>query len=295
MHEKNISSDFPFESRYVTVNDAEIHYIEQGEGDPILFIHGIPTSNYLWRNIIPDVSQYGRCIAPDLVGMGKSSKPDIAYSVFEQIIYINRFIEAMKLTNITLVVHGWGSVIGLDYAMRNQENIKGLVFYESHLRPAIDSDMLSLPVQQIASLLSNYDLSHEAIMQENYFITKFLPSCVLRQLTEEELKKYEEPFQTKESRQPLWQYAQELPIGGRANDVVNLISNYSEKLQQSKLPKLLMYAIPGFITTIETVRWCNDRLNNLKVVDLGEALHFVQETNPRKFSQTLADWYQKLS
>ncbi|MEL6101950.1 MAG: alpha/beta fold hydrolase [Pseudomonadota bacterium] len=131
MSKKPISPEFPFESRFLEVHGSNIHYIEEGEGDPILFLHGNPTSNYLWRNIIPYLSGQGRCIAPDLIGMGKSDKPDINYGFVDSYRYLSAFIEQMKLRSVTLVVHDWGSGLGLHYANLNRDNIKGVAFMES--------------------------------------------------------------------------------------------------------------------------------------------------------------------
>jgi len=125
----DISAEFPYASHYIEVLGSKMHYVEQGSGDPILFLHGIPSSSYLWRNIIPFLADKGRCIAVDLIGLGKSDKPDIAYTVFDHIRYIEAFINALGLTNLTIVMHAWGSVIGFDYAMRNEANIKALAFF----------------------------------------------------------------------------------------------------------------------------------------------------------------------
>jgi haloalkane dehalogenase len=134
-YEQNISAEFPFESNYVEVLGSQMHYIDEGEGDPILFIHGNPTSSYLWRNIIPYVEPYGRAIAVDLIGMGKSDKPDIGYRFVDHAKYLEAFIEKLDLKNITLVVHDWGSALGFNYAMQNEDNIKGIAFMEAFLMP----------------------------------------------------------------------------------------------------------------------------------------------------------------
>lgn len=291
---EGISSEFPFESKYVEVFGSNIHYVDEGSGDPMLFLHGMPTSNYLWRNIIPEVSKEARCIAPDLIGMGKSDKPDIEYTIFDHIKYIEGFIEALDLKNITLVLHGWGSLIGFHYAMNHQDNVKAIVFYESHLRPNTTWDMLSLPVQQLASVFTDQETTYREVVKNNFFITQALPSGVLRTLSEKEKRYYSEPFSTPESRKPLLQYAHELPVGQDTGEIVDLISDYSEKLKSSTLPKLMFYAVPGFITTIDTVQWAQSNLNNLEVVDLGEAMHFVQETDPKLFANELLEWYQAL-
>ncbi len=135
MKQKDISSDFPYKSNYTDIHGSRIHYIDEGEGDPILFLHGNPTSSYLWRNIIPHLTPHARCIALDLIGMGKSDKPDIEYRFVDHFKYIEGFVEKMGLKNITLVIHDWGSALGFHYAMRNEDNIKGIAFMEAILKP----------------------------------------------------------------------------------------------------------------------------------------------------------------
>ncbi len=133
--QKEISPAFPFQSKFVDVLGSRMHYVEEGAGDPVLFLHGNPTSSYLWRNVIPHVSPLGRCIAPDLIGMGKSDKPDIGYGFFDHSRYVEGFIEALGLQNITLVIHDWGSALGFHYARRHEGNVKGIAFMEAIVRP----------------------------------------------------------------------------------------------------------------------------------------------------------------
>lgn len=294
MSETEISELFPFESKFVEVNGSKMHYIEEGEGDPILFVHGVPTSSYLWRNVIPHMRQVGRCIAVDLIGMGKSDKPDIDYRVFDHIEYFNGFIEQLGLKNLTLVMHAWGSLIGFDYAMRHEDNMKGLAFLEAHIRPVTDWEKVSLPVQELAKLLETEDGGYSVLMNSNYFVDRVLPGGILRQLTDTELAHYREPFSEAGTRRPLWQYLQDLPLDDGPQDVVDLITNYSNKLQTSQLPKLMLYAVPGFNTTMETVQWAKKQLPNIELVDIGDALHYAQETNPVTIANTVADWYAKL-
>lgn len=294
MSNGEISAKFPFESNFVEVEGVKIHYIDEGEGDPVLFLHGIPTSCYVWRNIIPPLAKSARCIAPDLVGMGKSDKPKIEYTIFDHIKFIEGFIEKLGLKNITLVLHGWGSVVGFHYAMRHEDNVKAIAFYESHVRAIEDWDMLSLPVQQFSMLFDDRNRSYREVVEKNFFIDTVLPTGVLRDLSDEELSYYREPFAEPDDRLPLWQYVQELPLGKERTDVVNLIDEYSKKLRASKMPKLMFFAVPGFITTIDTVSWCRDNLQNLEIIDLGEAMHFAQESNPDAFATNLEQWYQEL-
>ena len=290
----DIDTEVTSPSHYVEVLGSKMHYIAQGEGEPILFVHGIPTSAYLWRNVIPQVADLGRCIAVDLIGMGKSDKPDIEYSVFDHCRYLAAFIEALNLKNVTLVLHAWGSVIGFDYAMRYESNIKALAFVEAHIRPAVSWEMVSLPVQELTSLLELPDGGYDVVMNSNYFVNKVLPNGVLRQLSKAELDHYLAPFSQPGSCKPLWQYLQDLPLGNEKTAVVDLISDYSTRLIKSSVPKLMMYAIPGFITTVDTIQWARDNLKELSSVDIGDGLHYPQESNPQRISSELANWYAKL-
>lgn len=285
----------PISSKAIEIKGSKIHYLEQGKGDPIVFLHGMPTSSYIWRNIIPELSESARCIAPDLIGMGKSDKPDIEYRIFDHIAYVDDFIAALDLKNITFVLHGWGSLIGFDHASRHEKNIKGLAFFESHVRPTTDWNMLSLPVQQLASLLKRPGASYRAIVQQNYLVKKLLPKGVMRTLSPEEIDEYAKPFPTADTRKPLWQYIQDLPLGEGPDDVVALIDAYSKWLEKTPVPKLMLYAIPGFITTVATVQWARDNLNNLTLVGLDDVLHFVQESVPELLSEKLREWYLDLN
>src|SRR5579872_6570646 len=197
MSKPNISADFPYKSHYVDIYGSKMHYIKEGEGDPILFLHGIPVSSYVWRNIIPHLAGLGTCIAPDLIGFGKSDKPDIEYTMTDHIKYIDQFIETLKLDKIIIVMHGWGSIIGFDYAMRHPEKCKGLVFYEAYLRP-INADDISLPYQEQILSWQEQDSVTDLIMNGMHFVDKVLPQSVMRQLSEKELSYYRDPFKTKD-------------------------------------------------------------------------------------------------
>jgi len=288
----DMSAEFNYPSQYAQVYGSKIHYIEQGSGDPILFLHGIPTSCYLWRNIIPFLAPLGRCIAPDLIGLGRSDVPDISYTIEDHIRYIEEFINTKKLKNITFIMHGWGSLIGFDYAMRHSNNCKGMVFYEAFLRPLQGHD-LSLPYQeQLRELQAEVDTKGPEL-NPTFFVDKLLPQSMLHHLTLEEMKHYQEPLAKSEAiAKVLRQYWQELPRGDGKGKIDQLIEHYSKKLTQSELPKLLLYSIPGFITTIATVMWAKEHLPNIEVGDLGEELHFAQETRPQLMGELISAWLQ---
>ncbi|GAB4391405.1 MAG: haloalkane dehalogenase [Gammaproteobacteria bacterium] len=289
-----IATDFPFKSHFVNVHGAKMHYVDEGEGDPLVFIHGIPTSSYLWRNIIPALSNQARCIALDLIGMGQSDKPDIDYTVFDHIHYLEGFISALDLKNVTFMLHAWGSVIGFDYAMRNEENVKALAFTEAQLRPAVNPEMVALPMHELAAVLGQEDGGYDVVMNTDYYIDKIFPGTIVRRLSPEELAYYHAPFSKPGSRKPIWQFLQDLPLGKQRTDVVALIERYSQKLTQSQLPKLMFYAVPGFNTTIETVKWAKDHLPHLTQIAVEDALHYPQESNPQVISEALSEWYSNL-
>src|SRR3990167_520739 len=294
MTSEKVSASCPYSSHYVDVYGSKMHYLEEGEGDPIVFLHGIPTSSYLWRNIIPYVASLGRCIAPDLVGMGKSDKPDIEYTISDHIRYIEKFIEVLQLDNIVFFLHGWGSVIGLDYAMRHEKKCKGIAVYESFLKPFHKED-LSLPLHEQLIVLQNEKASAEKLVNEGMrFVDRMLSQGMMLKLTDIEKQQYQEPFSKPGTGKPLQQYLREFPRGDNKSVVDKLIDHYSKRLIHSKLPKLMLYSVPGFITTMETVIWAKETVPNLELVDIGEELHFAQESCRKLMGEALSIWLQGL-
>lgn len=293
MTHSTISPDYPFEPHFVQVHGSRIHYIDEGSGDPILFLHGNPTWSYVWRNIIPYVTPFGRCLAPDLIGMGRSDKPDIEYRLVDHIKYVEGFIEQLGLKNITLVLHDWGSVIGFHYATRHENNIKALAFMEAALHPMPGWDDLPPENRTFFQTVKGPD-SWDLIVNQNMFIEQFLQSLVLRQLAPEEMTYYREPYLEPINRKPLWRWPQEVSIGGDPADVQAILSAYSQKLPQSDLPKLLFYSSPGFILPAPLVSWCRQNLKNLATVDVGPGNHILQEENPHLIGAELAKWYRTL-
>jgi haloalkane dehalogenase len=289
-------------SHYMEVDGDLMHYLTcSGEGKSLsdakhqdstmVFLHGMPTSSHTWRHIMPACADVAHCIAPDLIGMGRSSKPSIPYRVVDHLFYLETFLNQLGRDKITLVMHGWGSVLGFDYAMRYPERIEGLVFYEAHVRPVLDWGTLSLPVQQLLSMIQSGEITRDAVMHENVFMDMLLPMATMGKLDESSLDYYHSVFATPESRLPLWQYLQDLPIVGWADDVVGMISEYASWLQATDIPKLMIYSLPGFMTTMDTVAWCQLHLPHLQVLEVGEAMHFAQETKPVAFREGLLSWY----
>ena len=281
-------------SNFIDVYGSKLHYLKIGSGDPIVFIHGMPTSSYLWRNILPGCSKNGTCYAPDLIGMGGSDKPDIAYTIDDHIKYISGFIKALNLKNITFVLHAWGSIIGFEYARLHPENIKAIAFYESHIKTIDTESESSLPVSEFVSLIKYQDNVYKKVIEDNFLLKNFLNVGMMNSLSKDDLEVYRRPFLNEKDRMVLLQYINELPFGRKANRVSDMIDIYSKFLQESKFPKLLIYAIPGFTTSVSVITWANENLPNLTIADLGDGLHFAQETNPISFTKALNDWIESL-
>jgi haloalkane dehalogenase len=288
-----ISAEFPFKSNYIEVEGSNIHYVDEGSGDPILFLHGNPTSSYLWRNIIPHMTAHGRCIAPDLIGMGKSDKPSLSYRFFDHYKYIKGFIEKLELKNVTLVIHDWGSGLGFHYAMENESNVKGIAFMEALVKPMKWDDFPSGNKVGF-KLFRTPVIGWFMLSVMNMFLTRLVPQMIVRKLSVAETDYYRVPFKTIQSRKPVRQWPCEIPIDGQPSDVHEMMSNYSQKLQESELPKILFFANPGAIINSPDVDWCKQNLKNLKVVDVGKGLHYIQEDNPHKIGEELSKWYQNL-
>jgi haloalkane dehalogenase len=292
MAAKENLADFPFESKFIEVHGSRMHYVDEGSGDAILFLHGNPTSSYLWRNIIPYLTPLGRCIAPDLIGMGRSDKPDIDYRFFDHVKYLEGFIEKLGLEKITFVIHDWGSALGFHYAMRNEGNVKGLAFMEAIVAPVPGWEVFPEDFRKIFQGFRTPEVGWDMIVNKNMFIEQILPGATLRKFTDNEMERYREPYRDPKSRKPLWRWPNEIPISGEPADVTKAVVKYNQWLAGSMLPKLLFYATPGAILTAPMVEWCKANLKNLMTVDLGPGIHYLQEDHPHLIGTELAAWYK---
>lgn len=296
--ENDISPDYPFEPHYLEVFGSKMHYIEEGQGEPIVFIHGNPTWSYLWRNVLPHLVPYGRCIALDLIGYGRSDKPQIHYQWTDQARYLDEFLRKMGLKNVVLVLHDWGVSLGLHYALRHEHNVRAIAFMEGIFRPFPQWKDFSTP--EFRALFQKFRSGGEGgegwqlLVDQNFFIEHLLSGGVGRQLSEAEMKYYSEPFKEKRSRIPIWRLARSVPVAGEPVDVWRAVSDITERLKRSKLPKILFHGTPGGIITEENVDWCRQNLTNLQTVFIGPGLHYVQETTPHLIGSKLADWYNDL-
>ncbi|MDX1585101.1 MAG: haloalkane dehalogenase [Balneolaceae bacterium] len=290
-----ISSDFPFDSNYVEVYGSRMHYIDTGDvnGSPVLFLHGNPTSSYLWRNIIPHMGESVRCIAPDLIGMGKSGKPEIPYRFMDHYRYLLAFIEQLNLKDITLVVHDWGSGLGFHYASQYPDNVRAVAFLEAIIDTA-EWKQFPAEFKLAFRLFRTPGIGWMLISVMNLFVEKILPEAVIRDLSEREMQYYRAPFKRVEDRKPVWAWPQEIPIGGKPEDMHIIVNNYNDWFQESDIPKLLFHAYPGGIIRKKQVNWCKEHLHNLQTLDLGKGIHYLQEDHPHAIGRKLSEWVGNL-
>ena len=289
-----ISSDFPYKKKSITVLDSHISYIDEGTGQTVLMIHGNPTSSYIWRNIIPYVTPHSRAIALDLIGMGDSGKPNIAYRFNDHARYIEGFIKALNLQDVIIVAQDWGSALGLNYAMHNQNNIKGIVLLEAMLKPFELEDFRP----NFRNLLADFRhpiKGKQLLIEDNQFITKVLPGQTQRILSNVEHNSYAKHYAKQKNRTPIWRWPVELPIAGYPKDNHLMMKSYSDKLIESQHPKLLFYASPGALMPADKVTWAKAHLKNATYVDLGEGIHHLQEENPHAIGGALSTWLQMIS
>lgn len=283
------SPDFPFESKFVEVLGGQMHYVESGEGDPILHLHGNPTSSYLWRNVIPHTSNQGRAIAVDLIGMGKSDKPDIEYRFFDHLRYLEGFVAALGLENITLVIHDWGGGLGTSYARRHPENVRGIAFMESVVKPMTWADMN--PLQRFMfKRMRDQKKGDRMNMEKNFFVKRMMPTMVSRKLTQVEKDTYAEPYPTPQTRKPVAVWPREIPISGKPSDMFTEISQNYEWFKTTPIPKLFLHADPGMIFRAKDAAEIQEQVSNLQSVSIGKGKHYVQEDAPEAIGQAISSW-----
>jgi haloalkane dehalogenase len=283
----------PADKRRIEVDGLSMAFHDIGSGDPIVFLHGNPTSSYLWRKIIPHVEGFGRCIAPDLIGMGDSEKlPNSnadSYTFLENRRYLDGFFAALELERrVTLVVHDWGSALGFDWAKRNPHAVKGIVHMEAIVATMSWQDIPAPAQQRFRSVRSKE--GEELVLQQNIFIEQSIVKGTLRAFTDAEMAEYRRPFlQPGEGRRPMLTWPRQLPIGGEPADVVEIVDAYAAWLSTSEIPKLYIRAEPGTHSAkmVEQVRtWPNQQ----EVAVRG--IHYPQEDAPDEIGTAIATWLE---
>ena len=283
----------PHPRRTVDVLDSEMRYVDTGDGDPVVFLHGNPTSSYLWRNVIPHLSGQARCLAPDLIGMGDSGKaPGGSYRFADHARYLNAWFDALRLTErVVLVGHDWGSALGFDWACRHPDRVKGVAYMEGIVRP-MQWDEWPEQARNIFQAMRS-PAGEEIVLQKNVFVERVLPASIMRTLTDEEFAVYRRPYlEPGESRRPTLTWPRQIPLDGEPADVVELTQRYADWLAASDLPKLFINAEPGIILTGAQREFCRTWPNQREVTVRG--LHFIQEDSPDEVGHTLAEWYASL-
>lgn len=264
-------------------------YVDTGQGDPVVFLHGNPTSSYLWRNVIPHVEPAARCLAPDLVGMGASGKaPAGSYRFADHARYLDAWFDAVGLTgNVTLVAHDWGSALGFHWARRYPDRVAGMAYMEALVRPVTWEEWPEQARAIFQALRSA--AGEEMVLQKNFFIERILPASMFRRLADEEMAEYRRPYlEPGESRRPTLTWPREIPVGGEPADVVKIVDDYGKWLSTSPLPKLFINADPGTILIGTQREFCRTWRNQTEVTVKG--LHFIQEDSPAGIGQAIAAW-----
>jgi haloalkane dehalogenase len=289
------------EERYTRKNahvlEYSMSYVDEGTGDPIVLLHGNPTSSYLWRNIIPHLSGLGRCVAPDLIGMGDSDKlknsgPD-SYSFIEHRKYLDALLEEIGvIEKVTLVGHDWGSALGFDWAYRHPNKVKGIVYMEAIL---IHYDWSDWP-EDARRIFQGFrsPAGEEMILDKNYFVELVLPGSVMRKLTSSEMDVYRRPFlKPGEDRRPTLAWPRQIPIEGEPKEVVEIVIDYAEWLSKSDIPKLFINAEPGAILVGKARDFCRTWPNQEEITVKG--IHFIQEDSPDEIGQSIAKFIRKIN
>jgi haloalkane dehalogenase len=277
------------------VLDSNMAYREAGNPDSatVLFLHGNPTSSYIWRNILPLVSPVGHCIAPDLIGFGQSGKPDIEYRFFDHVRYLDAFLEKAGISSAYVVAHDWGSALAFHLAARKPRLIRGLAFME-FIRPMPSWDDFHPEAVETFKKFRTPGVGEEMILQENAFVEGVLPGATIRKLSEEEMGVYRAPFPDSRSRLPTWRFPNELPIAGEPADVYSALEDAHRALAQSLYPKLLFVGDPGALVSPALAERFAKRLKNCKVIQLGHGSHYLQEDHPDAIGSALREWLTEL-
>jgi haloalkane dehalogenase len=293
MSDKEISATDPHPRKKLELLNTWMSYADTGSGDPVVFLHGNPTSSYLWRNIIPHVAPLARCIAPDLIGMGASGKSAMGtYRFVDHSKYLDAFFDSLNLkSKVTVVVHDWGSALGFHWASRHREAVKGIAYMEAIVRPLKWSEWPATATDIFKAMRS--PAGEDMILNKNLFVEAILPRSVIRKLSDAEMNEYRKPYiQAGESRRPMLTWPREIPLDGEPEDVNEIAKSYSEWLAKSSTPKLFINADPGVILTGPQREFCRTWPNQREVTVKG--VHFIQEDSPHEIGAAIAEWYRSI-
>ena len=287
---------FASNKKRISINGKRLAYTESGSGDPIIFLHGNPTSSYLWRNITPHLESQGRCVCIDLIGMGDSDKLDNpdenSYRFEEHYHYINTAIESVTNgENITFVLHDWGSALGFNWCYHNPESVKGIAYMEAIVKELTWEDWRDEAKGIFQGFRS--DAGESLVLEKNYFVERVLPGSIIRKLSDEEMEEYRRPFTNEgEDRRPTLSWPREIPINNYPENVCAIVNQYAEWMQTNDLPKLFINAEPGAITTGRIRDFCRSWKNQTEITVKG--IHFIQEDSPDEIGNAISSWYKNI-
>jgi haloalkane dehalogenase len=290
-----ISATLPVQKKQMEILGQTMAYVEVGTGDPIVLLHGNPTSSYLWRNVIPHLRGLGRHIAPDLIGMGDSAKlPNSGpgcYTFVEHRRYLDALLDALGVRErVTLVIHDWGSGLGFDWANRHRDAVKGIAYMEAIV------PWVNFPNAESRSFFEalRSEAGEAMALEQNAFVEVLLPGGMLRTLRDEEMAEYRRPFaEPGEGRRPTLTWPRQIPIDGEPADVAAIVSSYAEWLATSRVPKLFIKGKPGFfLSSGAAVDSCHTWPAQTEVSVSG--IHFLQEDSPEEIGRAIADWMRTL-
>ena len=282
----------PLSKQHLTVNGKQMAYHDVGSGDPVVFLHGNPTSSYLWRNVVPHVSGLARCVVPDLIGQGDSEKLDDpgpgSYTFTEHRDYLDGLLDQLDLGDkITFVLHDWGSGLGFDWANRHRDRVAGIAYMEAIVRPVTWDDWPESARGIFEAMRS--EAGEEMVLRKNLFVEAILPASIIRTLSDEEMDEYRRPFASPgEDRRPTLTWPRQIPLEGEPADVVEIVASYADWLSTSEVPKLFVNADPGTILTGPQREFARTWPNQTETTVAG--LHFIQEDSPHEIGEAIADW-----
>jgi len=275
--------------RRVKILDTEISYVDVGNGEPVVFLHGNPTWSYQWRNIIPYLSGNRRCLAPDFVGMGWSGKsPTKAYRFVDQVRYLDAWFDGLALTkNVTLVGHDWGGPTAFYRARRFPDQIKAIAYFEAIVLSRRWADYSGGRDIRFRRLRSPE--GERLVLDENFFVETSLPGGTMRKLSDEEMAAYRAPYRDRERRLPTLVWPRELPIEGEPADVVAIVDKNAEWLSASaNLPMLFINGEPGASISGRAREYCRSLPNQREVTVKG--LHHLQDDSPNEIGAALREF-----
>src|SRR5437763_1460526 len=280
----------------IDVLDSTMFYEQAGSGTPLVFLHGNPTSSYLWRHVLPRIGAPGRCLAPDLIGMGRSGKPDVAYRFADHARYLDAWFDALALEDVVLVGHDWGGALAFDWATRHPGRTRGVAFLETIIRPLSWADFPG-PARPRYETLRAPGLGETKVLDENFFIEQALRATVRTGLSDADLQAYRAPYPTRESRRPLLEWPRALPIEGAPADVVSRIEAYDGWLASSHhVPKLLL-TFDGSLDTLlvgpAMIAWCATNIASLEIENCGPAAHLAPEDQPEAIVAAITRWLDR--